>query len=323
MIHKVLRAAHGKGRDDEHAAAPDRFADDLRQLLARLVHRPVMAAAVGAFGDEHIRSIHHCRVAQDGRAVASHIARKGQALGLAVFGDFQRHRGRAEDVPGIAIRQADARQDFGGTVVLDRAEQAQCVRGIRERVQRLDGRQPLFGVALVHELGIGFLDVGRVAQHGAAQVTRGRGRVDGLVKAVLDQRGQIARVINVRVRKHHRVNGRHVERQLLVALARFLPPPLEHPTVQQNPMPVRLDQVHRAGDRLGRAPKLQFHFNASTNCSPYVLSLHGPSPSMPSKSCSVLGWRCATAIKTALETITSGSTPRSAATCLRQARSFS
>ena len=53
--------------------------------------------------------------------------------------------------------------------------------------------------ALVHEFGIGFLDVTGISQHDVAQIGCGAGGIDGPRKALPNQVRQIAAVVNVRV----------------------------------------------------------------------------------------------------------------------------
>jgi len=64
----------------------------------------------------------------------------------------------------------------------------------------------LLRVFLVHILHILFLNMGAVFQHNGAQVCRRFRAVDGSNETLLHERGQIAAVVNVRVRKHNGID---------------------------------------------------------------------------------------------------------------------
>src|SRR5208283_254844 len=82
-------------------------------------------------------------------------------------------------------------------------------------------------------------------------------------ETVLHKRRQVATVVDVSVREHHRIDRRAGDRQMAVFLFRLLAPPLKEPTIERVSPPVRLHQMHRAGYRPRRAPECDLHRTAS------------------------------------------------------------
>jgi hypothetical protein len=75
----------------------------------------------------------------------------------------------------------------------------------------------------------------------------------------IDQARQRARVIDVRVAEHHRVELAGVNPELAVDLVRLGATPLVEAAVQQDPAASRVQNVHRAGDRACCADELDVH----------------------------------------------------------------
>ncbi len=88
-------------------------------------------------------------------------------------------------------------------------------------------------VPLVQKRGVMFLQRSRILQHGPAQVRRGGAGVDGPLESVFHQQREIAAVIDVRVRQHHRGNVVAGKRKISVALGGFLSAPLILAAIQQ------------------------------------------------------------------------------------------
>lgn len=107
------------------------------------------------------------------------------------------------------------------------------VRGIRLSIERLDWRLAPLGAALVDKLGVRLLDVARVLQHHIRQVGGGLRHVDRPIEAAPHQVGQVARVVDVRVRQDDRIHGARIEREVQVSGVGLLPSPLIQPTVQK------------------------------------------------------------------------------------------
>ena len=118
-------------------------------------------------------------------------------------------------------------------------------------------------LALIEKLGVLFVDVGGVAEHPVAQIDGGRSGVDRPREAVLDQSGEIAAVVDMSVRKDHRIDGGTGEWQLAVFAIGVFAAPLVEAAIEQIALAAGLHQVHRPGDTAGRPPERDFHYTAS------------------------------------------------------------
>ena len=99
----------------------------------------------------------------------------------------------------------------------------------------------------------------RVAQHDAAQVGGGRSAVHGAPVLGAGQQRQAPRVVDVRVGEQHRVEGGEVDgRQAAVAHLGDRTALIE-PEIDENPRPLRLEQVARARHLPCRAVKAELH----------------------------------------------------------------
>ena len=144
-----------------------------------------------------------------------------------------------------------------------RHDARQRALGVGHRVQRQRGRMARTAEA-VRAAGVFFLQVRAVEQHHLAQVARGGRRVDAAAKALLHQRRQEAAVVEVGVAQHHGVDRRRLDRKRRpVALAQRLVA-LEQAAVEQDARAAGVDQVARAGDRVGGAEEGDLH--ADSRC---------------------------------------------------------
>ncbi|MNN06522.1 hypothetical protein D3C81_1193140 [compost metagenome] len=101
--------------------------------------------------------------------------------------------------------------------------------------------------------------VGAVWQQDAAQLRGAHRAVHAPPKAVSHQQRQITAVVDVGMGQHHGVEPGRIQWQWVpVAQAQVLVS-LEQPTIHQYPALAGIEQVLRAGDRIGRAEKLQVH----------------------------------------------------------------
>ena len=149
-------------------------------------------------------------------------------------------------------------------MVSHRLKQRQRALGVLGRIQRhhvavFEADRFAVLMALVQKLRVFFLDVSGVAQHPVAEVDRRRSRVNRAVEAVLHQRGQVAAVVDVGVRKDHRIDRRAGHRQVAILCVRLLAPPLVEPAIERVSPTARFHQMHRAGDRPRRAPECDLH----------------------------------------------------------------
>src|SRR5262249_51039495 len=81
------------------------------------------------------------------------------------------------------------------------------------------------------------------------------GAVDGAVKAVAHEVGQVAAVVGVRVAEDHRVDGFRRGREAAVARPRLGTLALGKSAVEQEFAALGFGEVHRAGDGGGGAPE--------------------------------------------------------------------
>ena len=156
------------------------------------------------------------------------------------------------------VREADddVLPDLHALPVGARAQQREHALGILERIERLGrGAAGASGLA-PPPLGLGHLDVRRVAQHDAAQVARRLGGVDRAAKALLIQQRQVAGVVHVRVRDEHELDLRRRDGDVDVLK---LVAPLLHAAVDQAVMPADLEQGAAAGHLVVGADKCQLH----------------------------------------------------------------
>jgi len=99
-------------------------------------------------------------------------------------------------------------------------------------VKRLDERQSLFFILPVHIPGIHLLQGCGVGQHGAAKVSGGRCGEDAAGKALLDQHGQLAAVVEMGMRENDGVDLLGLERKFGIQLFGFFSSALCHAAVQ-------------------------------------------------------------------------------------------
>ena len=87
------------------------------------------------------------------------------------------------------------------------------------------------------------MNVGRVRQHDAAQVPRGRRGVDVSREAQLAQMRQRTAVVDVCVGKDDVVNGLRIEGKVLVPLDGVLPASLVEAAIEQDALAVDFEEV--------------------------------------------------------------------------------
>src|SRR5690606_27870937 len=90
--------------------------------------------------------------------------------------------------------------------------------------------------------------VSAVGQQQAAQGDAAASAMDASAKSLLDQGGQVARMVQVGVGQDHRVDRRRFDRKRSPVTVAQLLVALEQAAVDEQAMAVGLDQVARAGD---------------------------------------------------------------------------
>jgi hypothetical protein len=100
----------------------------------------------------------------------------------------------------------------------------------------------------VRKFGILFLQITTIGEQYFAKITRRFGTDHVAPKSVLDQERQVARMIEVSVRQHDRLNRCRIYGQgLPIAQAKILET-LKKPAIHENSGTTRVDQVFRTGD---------------------------------------------------------------------------
>ena len=143
-----------------------------------------------------------------------------------------------------------------GLAVLAGLQKLRHPHGVGYGVQRLYRRTAGTLVLAVLILRVALLNVGGVRQHDAQQVGRQPGGDDTALKAVFDQHGDAAGMVNVGVGHQHHVNAARMEGQRGVV---HLVPTLLQAAVDQNMLSVYLKTMAAAGDALVSAEKAQLH----------------------------------------------------------------
>ena len=135
-------------------------------------------------------------------------------------------------------------------------------------VERLEGGAALGDAAAVDDLDVVSGDEGAVAEHRVAEVARGLGGVDGAAPACADEGGEVAAVVDVRVREEDAVDRPGVHHQPPVALEGLLAVALVQAAVEQDAQAVHVHDVHRAGGRV-RRPLESDRIHAASPFFPY------------------------------------------------------
>ena len=160
---------------------------------------------------------------------------------------------------GLVQRYLDAGERREGLLVVHRGEEGRHPLGVLhgvERLLRVRALAVLLDMALLLELGVLRLQLGRVHQHDLGYLGGGLGAVYLALEAVAHQLGQQAAVVHVGVGQQQGVDafGRDGER-LPVAFQEVML--LVHAAVHHDALAVGLDEVLGTGDVLGGPQKAQ------------------------------------------------------------------
>ena len=257
-IEQLLGAAHGEGGNHQIAPFGQGFLNDLGQVggVVGLLLDGVEAVAVGALRDHVVRVGDVLGGADDGGLAVADVAGEDHLAGDILLGKPHLHAGGAQQVARVHKADFDAVGDLQLLPVLAGDNVAQGLFHVHNGVKGFYWRfaRPL--ALLVFPGRVALLDVGGVPQHDGQQLRRQPGAVDVAGKALLDQQGDAAGMVDVGMGDHHVVDVGGGEVQLGVVL---LVPALLKTAVHQNLVPVGLYAVAAAGDRLGGAKKGQFH----------------------------------------------------------------
>ena len=255
-VQKLLSAAHGEGGDHHIAAPAQRLVDDLGQIVGIAPHLGVVAVAVGALHHHIVRPAEELRIPDDGLIHVADIAGEHDVALLAALGQLHEDGGAAQQMARVDKRGLHALAHVHGLVILAGLQKFRHTHGVRHGVQRLHVGAAGALVLAVLILGVALLNVGRVRQHDIQQIGRQPGGDDLPLKAVLDQHGDTAGVVDMGVCHQHGVDAAGVEGQRGVV---HLVPSLLQAAVDENVLPVDLQTMAAAGDALVSAEKAQLH----------------------------------------------------------------
>ena len=258
-VHQLLRPPERERRDQELAAAFERLADRAKERGLGLPARLVLLHAIRTLHDHVVRPVDDLRILDDRHAATAYIAGEDETPFRVALRDVKDHARRAQDVAGEHEVRAHAADRFERAVKVDRDEAFERFDRVPRGVERFEGRLAVLLPIAIDELDVVLLNVGGIQEHVGAEIARCRSGVDRPVEAVAHQRGQIAAVVDVRVRKDDRVDLARVERQVPIALECDLSPSLEHPAIQEQVEAVGVHQVHRSGDGARCTPELDVH----------------------------------------------------------------
>ena len=247
MIQDGLRAPHRECGDDHRAAPRGGLADDVGERV-RGGLAVVSSISVGGFHDDVIGIRHGFRIAHHRIVVPTQVA--GEHDPLLAPGDLC--GGGAKDVPGTPQHQPRAGGQLHLRVEIHRREHLDGALGIAHRVER----QRRLVTAVAVSIGVGgflLLNLRTVEQDELGHGRSGGAHVDGAAKAILHQSRQVAGVIQVRVRQHHRVDGFCIDRQRPPVLLAQRLQALEQAAVHQQPRSAGGQQVLGSGDGAGTA----------------------------------------------------------------------
>ena len=262
--HQLLGASHGEGGHNDAPALGRCPIHHIRQLINYVCDIFMEAAAVGAFHDQVIGGRHDFGVADDGQIGTADVARKDQANRRRTGGIPQHQVRRSQDMAGVIGLVREVRRQSEGGVIRDGLKKRQGPLGIGHRIKRLHqavfepGSLAMFQ-AVIQELGVVFLNVGRVAQHPVAEIHGGGSGINRAGESVFRQRRQVAAMVDVRVRKDDGIHRRAGKRQMAVLVVGVFATALVKAAIQKDPLAARLQQMHGTRDSAGRTPKCELH----------------------------------------------------------------
>ena len=203
------------------------------------------AVAIGGLDNEEVRPRDLLRVAQDRLMRLSKIARKDQFGLLHPLTHHDLENRRAEDMPRITECHSDIPQ-IHRLLIGYRRKVFQCRKDICLGVERRDRFLAAPCILAVQHLRVALLDMRRVRQHDAHEVTSGACGVDVARKALTHETRNPPTVIDVRVGQKDRIDLSGVEREWLIVHLAQSTRALIHTAVHQILMIARMNQKARA-----------------------------------------------------------------------------
>ncbi len=256
----LLGALQRERRDDDVAATRECLFDGQIKLIDRRLQRSVLPIAVGRFHHHDICRRRRNGIAQQRPPGVAEVARKQDASTLLV--SLDEDAGRTKNVAGIEEGRAKARFELHRRAVIrGAAEMVEAVERIDHGVERLRS----FGLVTVSPCDartvarLFFLKMGGIEQDQANEFTRRRGGDDLAAESALHQQRQPAAVIEMGVGQQEEVHLGRIETERLGVLFVEFAAALEHPAIDEDAAPRRLDHVAGAGDIAVRPMERQLH----------------------------------------------------------------
>lgn len=254
LVHDGLGTVDGERRDEHRAAALDRAVDGAHHVLVRHLGVLVVAIAVGGLAE------HPARTARGVARLEELVGGAADVAGEQYVDALERHvdRGGAEHVGGTGPAGGEAVGELDVGVELHPAQLPDGPLRVRLGVQRA-GILVLGVATLDGVLGGHLLEVGGIEHHDLGQLRRGLRAPDGPGEALVDQRGDVGRVVCVGVGEDHHLDGGRVDGELgPVELAQRLLA-LEHAGVDDDAPAAGLEQVLGSGDGARGTQELEGH----------------------------------------------------------------
>ena len=256
QVQKLLRPAHGEGRDNDAAAAVERPLQNLCQLRAHVLGLVVQAVAVGRLDNEIVRLGDGQGIVQDRLVNVADVAGEHNFFLGAVLPQPELNAGRAQQMADIGKAHAQAVGNRHAFAIPAGTEARRRALRIVNGVQRFDRRLARTLSLARFPRGLGFLNVRRVAQHNVGQTARGRCSVDFSPEAVLIELRQKPRVVDMRMGQKDGADvlRRDGQRDILVNVHALL-----HAPVDQVVLSCQLQQRTAPRDLMGRADECDLH----------------------------------------------------------------
>ena len=255
-VQQLLGAAHGEGGDDHVAALAQRLVDDLRQLAGVAPHLGVIAVAVGGLGEHIVRTVEELGIADDGLIHIADIAGEHHGARFITLMAGELDAGAAQQVAGIDELRRHALHHRNVLAVFAGLDKLPHPQGIGHGVDRLHLRPSGALVLAVLVLRVLLLDMGGVLEHNVQQIGGQAGGNDLTLKAVFDEHGDAAGVVDMGVGHQHHINAAGVKGQRGVV---DLVPALLQAAVHQDMLAVDLQTMAAAGNAPVSAVKTQLH----------------------------------------------------------------
>lgn len=244
-----LCAADGEGGNQQAASVVDALFHGGKQLRADFAHWGMFGVPVGAFGDDQIdRRGEQFGIADDGRVVAANVGGKEKSSRFARFGPFENDVRRAHDVAGVVKGESDAVTKLGALAVLNVFECLNDRRNICGSIKRVDLLGAGGALSLIQIARIFFLNLSRIHEHDAGDGSSTGRAIDRAFVARAEEDGKLAAMIEMAMRKDHRIDGFCIIRKQLVQSQGHVACALIHADIEKDSQTVHFNEMTGSGN---------------------------------------------------------------------------